>query len=52
MVAGHTKFSPDQLFAITVHDFYSSDIFNERELTEVMQRHTSIMFDGGRIVRC
>ena len=52
MVAGHTKFAPDQLFAITARDFYSSDIFNERELTEVMQRHASVMFDSGRIVRC
>ena len=52
MVAGHTKFAPDQLFSLTARDFYSSDIFNEREFLEVMQRHATVMFDNGRIVRC
>ena len=46
MVAGHTKFAPDQLFALTARDFYASDIFNERELLEVMQRHATVMFDS------
>ena len=50
MVAGHGKFAPDQLFALTARDFYASDIFNERELLEVMQRHATGMFDSGRIV--
>ena len=36
MIAGHTKFSPDQLFSITARDFYSSDAFNESELITVM----------------
>ena len=38
MVAGHTKFAPDQLFSVTARDLYGSDLFNERELIEVLQR--------------
>lgn len=51
MVAGHTKFAPDQLFSLTTRDFYASDVFNEREMIAVMERHTSVMFDTGGIVR-
>lgn len=51
MVAGHTKFTPDQLFSLTARDFYASDVFNERELCEVMQRHATVMIDSGCIVR-
>ena len=51
MVAGHTKFAPDQLFAVTARDFYSADIFNEIELVAVMQRHATVIVDSGRIVR-
>ena len=36
MVAGHTKFVPDQLFSLTARDFYASDVFNERKLSAVM----------------
>lgn len=51
MVAGHTKFAPDRLFALTAKAFYSSDIFNEKELS-VMENHANVTFDSGRIVRC
>ena len=50
MVAGHTKFAPDQLFSVMARYFYASDIFNERELIEVMERHATVKFDSGRIV--
>lgn len=51
MIAGHTKFAPDQLFSITARDFYSSDVFNESELIAVMEQHATVVFDNGRIVR-
>ena len=51
MVAGHTKFAPDLLFSVTARDFYSSDVFNERELLAVMEQHASVVIDSGRIVR-
>ena len=51
MIAGHTKFSPDRLFALCAKAFYSSDVFNEDEFASVMGRNAGVMFDHGRIVR-
>lgn len=51
MVTGHTKFTPDQLFSLTARNFYVSDVFNEKELIALMERHASVMFDSGRIVQ-
>ena len=51
MIAGHTKFSPDQLFSITARDFYSSNVFNESELIAVMENNATVVFDKGSIVR-
>ena len=51
MIAGHTKFAPDQLFSITTRDFYSLDVFNESELITVMEKHATVVFDKGSIVR-
>lgn len=51
MVAGHTKFAPDQMFAQIARTYYSSDIFNEKELNEVVSRHATVIMDTGRIVR-
>ena len=42
-VAGHTKFAPDQLFYLTARDVYASDVFNERELSAMMQQHASVV---------
>lgn len=39
VVAGHTKFALDCLFALTAKAFYSSDIFIEKELLSVMENH-------------
>ena len=51
MVAGHTKFAPDQMFAQIARAYYSSDIFNEKELCTVVGRHATVIMDNGRIVR-
>ena len=47
MVAGHTKFAPDQMFAQIARTFYSSDIFNEEELKAVISRHATVIMDSG-----
>ena len=52
MIAGHTKFSPDRLFAILAKSYYSSDVFNEEMFREVYQQHSTVTFDRGGIVRC
>lgn len=51
MVAGHTKFAPDQMFAQTARTFYSSDVFNEKELSAVVSRIATVVTDSGKIVR-
>ena len=51
MIAGHTKFAPDRLFALCAKAFYTSDVFNECELASVMGQNADITFDHGGIVR-
>ena len=51
MVAGHTKFAPDQMFSVIAHAYYASDIFNEKQLREVISRHATVVMDNGKIVR-
>ena len=51
MIAGHTKFAPDRLFATLAKSFYSADIFNEASFIRVYQQHSSVVFDKGGIVR-
>ena len=48
MVAGHTKFAPDQTFAQIAQSFYLSDVFNEKQLTAVV---ATVVMDSGKIVR-
>ena len=50
-IAGTQIFASDQLFSITARDFYSSDVFNESELIAVMEKHATVVFDKGSIVR-
>ena len=51
MVVGHTKFASDLLISLTARDFYASDVFNERKLIAVMERHASVVLENGRIVQ-
>ena len=52
MIAGHTKFAPDRLFALCAKSFYASDVFSEADFSSVMGQHADVTFDHGRIVRC
>ena len=47
MIAGHTKFAPDRLFAILAKNYYSSDVFNEKQLVDVYRQHSDVTFDNG-----
>ena len=48
MVAGHTKFAPDQMSSAIAHAYYASDIFNEKQLREVISRHATVFMEVGR----
>lgn len=52
MIAGHTKFAPDRLFAVAAKSYYSLDVFNEQQIISAYQLHASVTFDLGGIVRC
>ena len=50
LVAGHTKFSPDRLFALTGNAYNRADVFTAGELLEICQRFsTSCIEDGSHI---
>ena len=51
MVAGHTKFAPDQLFSIVARAYYASNVFNEKQLVDVVSKHARVVIDTGKIVR-
>ena len=42
MIAGHTKFAPDRLFALLPKKFYSSDVFNQVLLIGMYQQHSAV----------
>ena len=49
MIAGHTKFSPDRLFATLAKSCYSADVFNEESFIQVYHQHST---DRGGIIQC
>ena len=51
MIAGHTKFAPDRMFALIARTFYSSDVFMEKEICDIVRQHAGVIIDGGQIVR-
>ncbi len=36
MIPGHTKFEPDSMFAQIANRFYKTDVFNTKELLQVI----------------
>ncbi len=48
MIAGHTKFAPDLLFA---QSFSKSDIFSTQELVDIASLYATVTLDKGDIVR-
>ena len=42
LIAGHTKFDVDRLFSITAESYNSVDVFNTKELAQVMAHSNNI----------
>ena len=42
MIAGHTKFCPDGLFALLVQSFHSYEVFNEEQFLCVYGQHANV----------
>ena len=49
LIAGHTKFTPDLLFS-KIAATYKSDVFNTKELQEVITVYADVVVDCGEIV--
>ena len=50
LIAGHTKFSPDLVFAKIAKSYNRSDVFNTEELKGVIALHADVVVDQGEIV--
>ena len=50
MIAGHTKFSPDHLFARISKSFNCSDVFTAEELKEIAAPYADVIIDNGEVV--
>ena len=42
LVAGHTKFAPDRLFALCAKSYNAADVFNIGELGDIYAKHCSV----------
>ena len=51
MVAGHTKFAPDRLFAKVAKTYLRSDVFTTQELAAVVSEYATVIVDDGSLVR-
>ena len=50
LIAGHTKFAPDRIFAAIAQTYNTSDVFCIDELHDVCSAHgTAIVIDGSEI---
>ena len=47
LVAGHTKFTPDRLFASCSKMYNKSDVFNEGELGKLYSQHSQVNVSNG-----
>ena len=47
MIPGHTKFSPDEMFARVAHTFYKADVLTEEELRDITSRYSLTYICGG-----
>ena len=53
LIAGHTKFDVDRLFSITAKSYNSADVFNTKELAQVMAQSDNItaVLEDGRLIQ-
>ena len=50
MVAGHTKFTVDQLFSQTAKAYNDSDVFTVEDLAGIMSAYATVVVDDGHHV--
>ena len=50
LIAGHTKFSPDLVFAKIAQTYNRSDVFCTEDLKQVIAAHAEVVVDEGEIV--
>ena len=50
MIAGHTKFAPDRLFAQVANSYNHSDVFTIPELQQICNLHAETVIDDGTAV--
>lgn len=50
LLAGHTKFAPDLIFAKIAQSYNRSDVFSTEDLAEVITPHADVVIDQGEIV--
>ena len=50
LIAGHTKFSPDLVFARIAQTYNRSDVFCTEDLKQVIAAHADVVVDEGEIV--
>ena len=50
LIAGHTKSSPDLVFAKLAQTYNQSDVFCTEDLKQVIAPHAEVVIDGGEIV--
>ena len=50
LIAGHTKFTPDQLFARIAQTYNRSDVFTTEELQAVISQHADVVVEDGTVV--
>ena len=48
LVAGHTKFSPDRLFASCSKSYNVEDVFNVEELKSIYAKHGTVSIATGK----
>lgn len=46
MLAGHTKFKPDQVMAGMARAYYASDVFTIQEFANICQQYGQVMIIG------
>ena len=50
LIAGHTKFSPDLVFAKIAKSYNRNNVFNTEELKGIIGLHADVVIDHGEIV--
>ena len=50
MIAGHTKFEPDRLFAKIAKTYIKSDVYTTKDLAALASNYADVVTDDGEVV--